>query len=173
MDGYRSRTAAHGGFHTGDCEKMADDEPDDYRQRRGLVQTTDPEVFRPVWRKPGLDGIASVDDMDRAIGEFLRRVRERQGLTREETASLIGLSGQVYGRYERAESRMAVTRLVHLWETIGFEPLEMLHEIAPHMFGETKENARNMADLLAMIAKMKPSSVETLLRLVKEIKNEP
>lgn len=152
---------------------MADDEPDDYRQRRGLVQTTDPEVFRPVWRKPRVDGIASIDDMDRAIGELLRAVRERQGLTREQTAELIGLSGQVYGRYERAESRMAVTRLIHLWEALGFEPLEMLHEVAPHMFGETKEDARNMVELLGLIAKMKPSSVETLLRLVKEIKGEP
>ena len=30
-----------------------------------------------------------------------------------------------------------------------------------------------MAELLGLIAKMKPASVETLLRLVKEIKGEP
>lgn len=152
---------------------MDKDELDAYRERRGLVQTTDPEVFRPVWRKPGLDGIASVDDMDKRIGALLRAVRERQGLHREQAAELIGLSGQVYGRYERADSRMSVTRLIHLWEALGFEPLEMLHEVAPHMFGETKDDARNMAELLGLIAKMKPASVETLLRLVREIRGEP
>lgn len=155
-----------------DKSGMEDDEFEAYRKRRGLVQIADPEVFRPVWRKPGLDGIASIDDMDKRIGAYLRAVRERQGLQREQAAELIGLSGQVYGRYERADSRMSVTRLVLLWEALDFEPLEMLHEVAPHMFGETKEDARNMMELLGLIAKMKPSSVETLLRLVKEIRGD-
>ena len=101
---------------------MADKDDDAYRVKRGLVETTEPDFERPLWRKPGFDGVVSLDDMDKALSEFLAATRRKAGLTREQLAELLGISGEVYGRYERAESKLNVTRLVHLSRNLRLCP---------------------------------------------------
>jgi transcriptional regulator with XRE-family HTH domain len=145
---------------------------DAYRAKRGLVETTDPEIDRPLSRKAGFNGLVPLGDMDRAISEFLRDARKEQDLTREELAELLGLSGQVYGRYERAFSKMHVTRLIHLSELLGFKPIEMIYAAAPHLFGETEEEARSRIALLRLMSRMRPATVETLLKLIAEISGD-
>jgi transcriptional regulator with XRE-family HTH domain len=145
---------------------------DAYRAKRGLVETTDPEIDRPLSRKTGFDGVVSFGDMDTVISEFLRDARKAQGLTREGLAELLGLSGQVYGRYERAFSKMHVTRLIHLSELLGFKPMEMIYAAAPHLFGETEEEATNQIALMRLMSKMKPATVESLLKLIADISGD-
>ena len=52
-------------------------------------------------------------------------------------ARYFGLSTQVFGRYEKAISKLHVTRLVHLSEVLGFHPMELVYAAAPHLFGKT------------------------------------
>ncbi|MFU0505752.1 helix-turn-helix transcriptional regulator [Pseudaminobacter sp. NGMCC 1.201702] len=151
---------------------MAVKELGGFRAERGLVETSEPEFERPLWRKPGFDGVVSLDGMDRALSEFLARVRREAGLTREQLAELLGISGQVYGRYERADSKLNVTRLVHLCEILGFEPTEMIYAAAPHLFGDTPKAARDRLDLLRLVSRMRPEAVESLLLLVSELSGE-
>lgn len=139
---------------------------DAYRAKQGLSETSDPEIDRPLSRKPGFNGIRSLADMDTAISEFLRDARKQQDLTREELAQLLGLSGQVYGRYERAFSKMHVTRMIHLSELLGFKPIEMIYAAAPHLFGDTENESRNRIALMRLMSKMRPEAVESLLKLI-------
>ena len=130
---------------------MDAEEAEDYRAKRGLVETNEPDFERPLWRKPGFEGVVSLDDMDKALSEFLAATRRNAGLTRDQLAELLGISGQVYGRYERADSKLNVTRLVHLSEILGFEPIEMIYAAAPYLFGQTPNQAQNRIALMRLM----------------------
>src|SRR4051812_48529616 len=99
---------------------------DAYKNKMELVETIDPEIDKPVFRRPGFEGIKTLGEIDERIATFIRKAREDKDLTRAELAPLLGLSMQVYGRYERAFSKMHVTRMIHLCEILGFMPMEML-----------------------------------------------
>lgn len=148
---------------------MADKDEDAYRVKRGLIETTDPGFERPLWRKPGFEGVVSLDDMDMALSAFLGLMRRKAGLNREQLAELLGISAQVYGRYERAESKLSVTRLIHLSEILGFAPIEMIYASAPHLFGKTARQAENQIRLMRLMSRMRPEAVDSLLMLVSEL----
>lgn len=140
-----------------------------YAKTTGLVETTDPEIDKPIFRRPGYNGIDAFGEMDRRISAFLRKERDDTGLTREEVARFLGLSTQVFGRYEKAISKLHVTRLVHLSEVLGFHPMELLYAAAPHLFGKTAEEADDQMKLAKLIWTLPPSTVSTLVRLVDEM----
>lgn len=109
-----------------------------YKSSKGLVETTDDEVDRPLHRRPGFEGIVSFKEMDERLAAFLRKAREDEKLTRADFATIVGLSTAVYGRYERAFSRMTVTRMIHLCEPLGFQPIDMLFAVAPNAGGSER-----------------------------------
>ena len=144
----------------------------EYRKKRGLVETTEPGFERPLWRKPGFDGVVSLDEMDNAISAFIAQARTNADLTRDHLAELLGISPPVYGRYEKAEARLNVTRLVHLCEILGFDPAEMIYAAAPHLYGDTPQQAQNRIALLRLIARLRPEVVDSLLLLIGEMSGE-
>jgi transcriptional regulator with XRE-family HTH domain len=143
----------------------------DYTNTRGLVETTDKEVERPLFRKPGLDGeIASFQEIEERLSAFVRKRREESGLTRAEFASLYGLSTAVYGRYERAFSHLTVGRMIHLCELLGFTPLELIYTAAPHLYGATREEAEDRLKLAQLVDEVPHSTVKAIIILVEEMK---
>ena len=141
----------------------------EYEKDVGLVETTDPEIDKPIFRKPGFNGIEDFGEMDRRISVFLRKGRDGIGLTREEVARFLGLSTPVFGRYEKAISKLHVTRLIHLSEVLGFHPMELVYAAAPHLFGKTPQQAEDEMKLAKLIWKLPPSTVGTLIKLVDEM----
>lgn len=140
-----------------------------YKSAKGLVETTDPEIDKPIYRRPGFDGITTLGEMDEKIAAFLRKAREDEGLTRADLSPLLGLSVPVYGRYERAFSKMHVTRMIHLCEILGFMPIEMLFEAAPHLWGRTPEEAEDRLELAKLMAALPHDTTRDLLALVKRM----
>ena len=140
-----------------------------YIEKRGLVETTDAEIEKPIYRKPGLDGIASFGDMEEVFSNLVRAKRDEHNLNRAQLAMMLGLSEQVFARYERAISKMHVTRLVHLSEILGFSPLEMIHAAAPHLFGATQQEADDKMALISRMLKMPAPTSSALLNLVEEL----
>lgn len=140
-----------------------------YEEKIGLVETTDPEIDKPIFRRPGFDGIDELGEMDERISVFLRKARDDTGLTREEVARYLGLSTQVFGRYEKAISKLHVTRLVHLSEVLGFHPMELVYAAAPHLFGQTADEAADQIKLAKLIWTLPHSTVSTLVKLVDEM----
>ncbi|MBB6469191.1 transcriptional regulator with XRE-family HTH domain [Aminobacter lissarensis] len=141
----------------------------EFEENAGLVETTDPEIDKPIFRRPGFAGIKEFGEMDRKISAFLRKERDDTGLTREEVARFLGLSTQVFGRYEKAISKLHVTRLVHLSEVLGFHPMELVYAAAPHLFGKTQEEAADQIALAKRIWTLPHSTVSTLVKLVDEM----
>ncbi|RWC82933.1 XRE family transcriptional regulator [Mesorhizobium sp. M4B.F.Ca.ET.215.01.1.1] len=142
---------------------------DAYKIKMELVETIDPEIDKPVFRRPGFEGIKTFGELDERIAAFIRKAREDKDLTRAELAPLLGLSMQVYGRYERAFSKMHVTRMIHLCEILGFMPMAMLFSAAPHLWGRTEEEAHDTMELAQQIVSLPHGTKRDLLALVKKM----
>ncbi len=102
----------------------------DYINSRELVETTDPDFQRPLYRQEGFDGIVSFGEIDAKLSAFLLDERAKTGLTQSDFATLAGLARVVYSRYELNISRLTVSRMIHLSELLGFLPMQMIHAAA-------------------------------------------
>jgi transcriptional regulator with XRE-family HTH domain len=137
---------------------------------RGLVEITDPEFPRPVFRQSGFDGILTAKEMDEKISAWLKKTREAKGISRADLAHLLGLSVSVYARYERgSEARMSIPRLIHLCEIMGFMPLDMIFDTAPHLWGKTPEEAEERRTLTRLIERLPADTTRDLIRLLKRM----
>ncbi|URK89452.1 helix-turn-helix domain-containing protein (plasmid) [Rhizobium sp. RCAM05350] len=141
----------------------------------GLVKTSDPENEKPVYRRESFGDISTFEDLDTKVGEALRNCRQDKNLSRAELATLVGLSEQVYGRYERNSSKMHVSRLIHLSEVLGVSPLTMLFSAAPHLWGATEKEADTRFRMMKLLEDLPfdtMSSIVTLLETVAVLQNK-
>lgn len=140
-----------------------------YIDRHGLVETNDSEVEKPIYRKPGFDGVRSLLAMEEELSRFLRERRDAQNLNREQVGMMVGLHHEIYARHERAGAKLRVTRLIHLAELLDFSPIEALYAAAPHLFGETEQEAEVKLKLMMRMLNLPASTAEHLLMLVEEL----
>ncbi len=124
-------------------------------KERGLVECFDTKTQKKIYRRPGFNGVESFQSIEQKLGDFIRENRVEKELTYLHIADLIGLSHAVYGRYERADSSMNVSRMVHLWELLGFSIIDLIFAIAPQMIGDTPEKAQRMKALYSTVEKFK------------------
>ena len=149
---------------------------DDHIAELGLVKTNDPENEKPVYRREGFDGISTFEELDAKLGEQLRACRQDNDLSRGGMATLVGLSEQVYGRYERSSSKMQVSRLIHLSEILGVSPLGMLFATAPHLWGKDEKEAETRFRMMKLIEELPAetmASIVTLLEAVSVLQTGP
>jgi transcriptional regulator with XRE-family HTH domain len=137
-----------------------------YIESARLVEIRDAEDGNSIYRSSGFDGVTELAEIDNLIGDALRNAREKQGLSRPDLAPLLGLTTQVYGRYERGEAKMHVTRLIHLSELLKFSPIEVIGAVAPHLWGGTKEEADVRCRLMSHIEKLPLEKAKLLLGVV-------
>ena len=141
----------------------------DFANEHSLEKTNDPEIDKPVFRRPGFNGISTFEEIDQRLAKFLREAREQAGLKQADFAPLMGLSTPVYGRYERAFSKLHVTRMIHICEVLGLMPIDMLYEAAPHLWGDNEEEARDRVELAKLVADLPHNTTRDLLSLVKKM----
>ncbi|WP_312407121.1 helix-turn-helix domain-containing protein [Rhizobium sp.] len=143
-----------------------------FKNSKGLVETNDPESEKPVFRRPGFEDVVNFQEMDRRIASYLQGAREKAGLSRAEFASMIGLATAVYGRYERADSRITVTRLIHLCELLDVMPIDIISEVAPHLYGRTADEAKDYVELTHIIRNLPHETVRDLMGLLRRMTPE-
>lgn len=146
---------------------------DAYIAKFGLVKTTDEEIANPIYRRDGHDGINTFAEIDSKIANFLRKKREERGLTRNDLAPLLGISSQVYGRYERAFSKLHVTRMIQLCELLGFMPIEMLYEAAPHLWGSNESDAANNLKMAKLVMELPEETRTALMKMIETLRAHP
>lgn len=140
-----------------------------YIDRRGLVETNDADVDKPIWRKPGFGGIRSLLEIEEALSRFLRERRDAQNLNREQVGMMVGLHHEIYARHERAGAKLRVTRLLHLAELLNFSPIEAIYEAAPQFFGDSEEEAVVKFRLVMRMLDLPAATAQHLLMLVEEL----
>ncbi|TIO81681.1 MAG: helix-turn-helix transcriptional regulator [Mesorhizobium sp.] len=83
--------------------------------------------------------IASVNERNPAPAPAILFIRWRTSFSerdrRSKLAPMLGLSDQVYNRYENAVSWLTVGRLLHICEVLSISPVEILYPVAPHLWG--------------------------------------
>ncbi|MGV2102882.1 helix-turn-helix domain-containing protein [Rhizobium sp. 21-4511-3d] len=142
---------------------------DEYINEVGLVATSDPKVERPVYRKRGFGGTATPQQMDNAIAASLRYVRLEKRLSRAELSLLLGSMEQVYGRYERALTKLHATQVLHLCEILEVFPDDLLFDAAPHLWGSSEEEARERRRVMKLVQKLSPETLKTVGTLLDSI----
>jgi transcriptional regulator with XRE-family HTH domain len=140
-----------------------------YIDRQGLVETEDSEVDKPIYRKPGFDGIRSLSAMEEELSRYLRERRDAQNLNREQVGMMVGIHAEILARHERGGAKLRATRLIHLAELLGFSPVETIHAAAPHLFGSSQQEADVKLKLMLRMLDLPASTAEHLLVLVEEL----
>lgn len=139
------------------------------RMVAGLIAVKDPAYEKPVFRRETGSGIRTFEEIDQALGAILKEKREAAGLSRDAIAELIGLSTQVYGRYERGFSALTATRLIHVCEVLNMELEEMIFAVAPHLYGASQDEAETRYAALSMLRRLDAETLEIVSRLLKQI----
>lgn len=137
-----------------------------YIKQRGLVETADPAVNKPIHRKPGFNGIVSLSAMEENASRYLRQKRDAQKLNRKQVGMMVGIHAEIYARHERAGARLTVTRLLHLAELLDFSPVEALHAIAPQFFGKDPQEADMRLELIMRVLELPAKFAEPLYKLL-------
>lgn len=144
-----------------------------HMEANGIVAVHDPRSDKDTFRRPGYEGVVPLDDLETRIGGALKQARETCGLTHADVASMLGLHPQVYGRYERGESKLNLTRLIQLSELLDFSPFDLVFAAAPYRFGSTQEDAEQRQRLVAIVETLPGDAVVALLSLVKAMSLSP
>jgi hypothetical protein len=143
-----------------------------YIDEQGLVEAKDDESEKPIYRRPGFEGIKTFDEMEKAFSHFIRERRDEKRLNRAQMGMMVGLHETIFARYERAFSKLQATRLIHLSEILGFSPIEMIHAAAPHLFGDSRQEADDKLKLMLRILNMPSETASSLLGLVEGLIRE-
>lgn len=142
---------------------------DAYITEKGLEIAEGSSAERPVYRRPGFNGIVMPDAADEMIAASLRQFRLAKDLSRAELALLLGSIEAVYGRYERAITKLHATQVLHLCEILGIYPDDLLFEAAPHLWGTTEEEALERRRIAKMIQSVPPQTLKTIATILDSI----
>lgn len=140
-----------------------------YIDKHGLVETNDSEVDKPIYRKPGFNGVRSLLEMEEELSRYLRERRDALNLNREQVGMMVGLHHEIYARHERAGAKLRVTRLLHLAELLDFSPIEALYAAAPHLFGKSEQEAEVKLKLMLRMLDLPASTAQHLLMMIEEL----
>ena len=93
------------------------------------------------------------------IGNKLRTIRKRMGLTQIEVAELAGLSDRTYADIERGNVNMRIETILRICEVLHITPDEILTEKETEMTPQQEE-------ILAKLNACSPKDKETALKLL-------
>ena len=72
-----------------------------------------------------LENCFMVSEAHKKIGENIKKIRIKQGLSREELAFRIGVSGSYIGMIERAEYDFKVSKLINIANSLNVKISEL------------------------------------------------
>jgi transcriptional regulator with XRE-family HTH domain len=70
-------------------------------------------------------------ELQRTLGENLRRFRQARGLSQESLADLIGVHRTYLGGVERGERNLTLKSVERIAESLGLEPMSLLLKDSP------------------------------------------
>ncbi|RUV71480.1 XRE family transcriptional regulator [Mesorhizobium sp. M5C.F.Ca.IN.020.14.1.1] len=138
----------------------------------GLQQINDPQFDKPVYRKTNFGKLELSAEIEKKISTSLRNARDRRKIPRSKLAPMLGLSDQVYNRYENAISRLTVGRLLHICEVLSISPVEILYPVTPHLWGEDLAEAETRMVIVEKLAKFDGLTLQAILSFLHHLKTK-
>ena len=110
--------------------------------------------------------------IDKVIGQKIRELRNRWGLSQSELAERIGISFQQIQKYEKGSSRISVMRLRQIAEALGVKLTSFFEE--DETIPKVKDFSLKYTPDEAIPESFQPLDREeiTLLKLFRKIKNQ-
>ncbi|WP_064697147.1 helix-turn-helix domain-containing protein [Rhizobium aegyptiacum] len=139
----------------------------------GLQQIHDPYFDKPVYRKPSFGELELSAEIEKKISTSLRNARDRRKIPRSKLAPMLGLSDQVYNRYENAVSRLTVSRLLHICEVLQISPVEILYPVAPHLWGEAESEAEVRKSIIDKLELFDGPTLTAILGFLQHLQIKP
>lgn len=97
------------------------------------------------------------------IGAFLKALRKEKGLTQEQLAEKLAVSGRTVSRWETGYSQPSVKELLYLIDTLG---------ITPRLFFDEETEYRNpilVQEIIDGIKSMNDQDLEAVLLMVRRL----
>ncbi|ABS17287.1 helix-turn-helix transcriptional regulator (plasmid) [Brucella anthropi] len=139
----------------------------------GLEQVDDPQIQKPIYRKVSFGPMALTGEIEELISSQIRELREIREMPRTVLAPLLGLHHQVLSRYEKATSKLTVARLIHLCEVLDTSPMELLYPVAPHLFGETAQEAEMTKSIYDKLRTLDALTLAAISNFIQHLKTKP
>ncbi|RWJ83050.1 MAG: XRE family transcriptional regulator [Mesorhizobium sp.] len=152
---------------------MAGPSFEEWIQQLGLQRIDDPLFDKPVYRKATFGEFHLSADIERKISASLRSARDLRRIPRSKLAPLLGLSNQVYNRYENAVSKLTVSRLLHVCEVLDISPLEILYPVAPHFWGQDLAEAETRKAIIEKLDEFDGLTLNVILAFLRHLKTKP
>lgn len=151
---------------------MAEPSFEEWISHLGLQQIDDPQIDNPVYRKTSFGELELSAEIEKKISTSLRNARDRRKMPRSKLAPMLGLSDQVYNRYENAVSRLTVCRLLHICEVLSIPPVEILYPDAPHLWGEDQAEAETRMAIVEKLGNFDGLTLQAILSFLHHLKTK-
>lgn len=90
------------------------------------------------------------------INEKIRELREKHHLSQEEMAEKMNISSSAYGKFERAETRLTITKLEQIAEIFNINIIELINTSCEKLYHNQEEiNYFNYLNILSENEKMR------------------
>lgn len=103
---------------------------------------------------------------DLAIGDRARQVRTRLGLNQSEVAERVGISVEVYGRFERGQVTPRISTLLKLCTVLKVTPNDLLIANGPRAARNTQA-ASGAQQVLSILENATPATVRRVTEVAR------
>jgi len=104
------------------------------------------------------------EPVDIAVGQHIRLLRYKLGMTQQDLASKLSISFQQVQKYEKGQNRVSASRLVDIADALGTHP--------GYFFGKTQElpasEDQQLGHLIGIYNKLSPKKRKLLVAMAKE-----
>lgn len=108
------------------------------------------------------------------IGKRIARARKRAGITPDELATLLGITGAAVRSWELGKSQPRPSRYDDIATALGANPNYIAREIEPVMMGddpdELEQRASAFADLMATLS---DDQIDLVIQVAREFQKAP
>lgn len=117
--------------------------------------------------------------IEKMIGEAIRTERMKVGISQEELGEGTGISFQQWGKIEKGENRLYVSRLLAAAAVVGFNPGAFVNNLygiasnsnamAAHAAASKHLNTPGAVELIGLFNALTPERRRIVLRLMREL----
>lgn len=121
---------------------------------------------------PAKSGDLSVEfggDIEKIIGASFLDLRTARKISRSDLASIIGIKETSLRRHEFGKTKITVSRLIQICETLDANPIEVLGPVAPHLFGATADTADQVIAIMKILVRLDAEAATSVLGVVQHL----
>ena len=119
--------------------------------------------------KTGDDPVDFGGDIEKIIGASFLDLRTARKISRSDLAAIIGIKETSLRRHEFGKTKVTVSRLIQICETLSANPIEILGPVAPHLFGGTSDTADQVIAIMKILVRLDAEAATSVLGVVQHL----